>query len=147
MNETTLSETNLKMTRRLAAPPQRVFDAWTTQAAIERWFCPSPEMHVKVHHFDAREGGRYRLDMVHPTDGPFELEGTFRVLEPPNRLVMTWRWIGPEAGDESLLTVELEEDDGGTLLTLTHERFPDRAATELHAEGWEGCLAQLEAHL
>jgi uncharacterized protein YndB with AHSA1/START domain len=60
--------------------------------------------------------------------------------------VFTWSW-DPAPGDEpreSLVTVLLKPDDGGTLLTVIHERLPDEEARAGHEGGWNGALDKLE---
>ena len=82
-------------------------------------------------------------------DGVHVASGVYREIEPPRRLVFTWRWEdgeGPKEG-ETLVTVELHERDGGTELVLTHERFADTDARDGHEQGWTSALNRLEAHL
>ena len=73
--------------------------------------------------------------------------GTYREVEPPGRLVYTWRWdSGPAASEhESLVTVEFSELDGGTQVTITHDRFPEDHDTSLYRTGWDEGLAKLAA--
>ncbi|MFZ2156410.1 MAG: SRPBCC domain-containing protein [Bradyrhizobium sp.] len=48
---------------------------------------------------------------------------------------------------ESQVTVSLQPDGGGTLLTLHHERFFDEAARDGHERGWSDILGKLENYL
>lgn len=45
------------------------------------------------------------------------------------------------------MTFRLEPFDGGTVLTLTHERLPDEAARASHEQGWIGLLDKLPVFL
>ena len=45
------------------------------------------------------------------------------------------------------MTVSLEADGGGTLLTLTHEQFFDEDARDRHQHGWTVSLNKLEKFL
>jgi Activator of Hsp90 ATPase homolog 1-like protein len=45
------------------------------------------------------------------------------------------------------LTVALQRDDGGTVLTLTHEQLFDEAARNGHLSGWGEAFDKLEACL
>jgi len=45
---------------------------------------------------------------------------------------------------ESQVTVALQPDGDGTLLTLTHEQLFDQAARDGHERGWLGSLDKLE---
>ena len=57
----------------------------------------------------------------------FIVGGTYREVEPPLRLVYTWRWeTGPAAdGSESLVTVEIEAREGRTESVLTPTEFAE----------------------
>ena len=59
------------------------------------------------------------------------------------RLVFSWAWHStPER--ESLVTVSLQPDGDGTLLTLLHQQLFDQAARDGHERGWIGALDKLE---
>ena len=136
------------LTRLIDAPRDHVFRAWTDPDQLRRWWGPGafscPEAEV-----DLRPGGSYRLVMA-PTEGePFVLGGTYREVDPPSRLVYTWRWeTGPAAdGSESLVTVEFFEHGAATKLILTHTEFPASHGPAPYAMGWEGGLEKFEALL
>jgi uncharacterized protein YndB with AHSA1/START domain len=87
---------------------------------------------------------------MQPTAGdPFVLGGTYREVEPPARLVYTWRWeTGPAAdGSESLVTVEFHDRGERTELVLTHSEFPASHGPAPYQMGWEGGLVKFEALL
>jgi uncharacterized protein YndB with AHSA1/START domain len=66
------------------------------------------------------------------------IEGEFQVVEPPTRLVYTWR-MGDE-GELSRVTVRFEARDGGTEVIVTHEQLPRDDVVASHGAGWSGCL-------
>jgi uncharacterized protein YndB with AHSA1/START domain len=66
-------------------------------------------------------------------------------LEPPHRLVFTWRWHGEP--EETLVTIDLAPAGGKTVMTLVHERFASEATRDSHAQGWHDCLDRLPAWL
>ncbi len=45
------------------------------------------------------------------------------------------------------MTIDFIEHPQGTELKLTHDRFADAAARDMHGYGWNGCLDKLEALL
>ena len=137
----------LRLTRRFAAPRARVFQAFTEEAELVRWWGPEgfdvPELRL-----DPRPGGAWRTCMRAPDGKVYCVGGVYRVFEPPARLVMTWTWESDSmAGVETLVTLEFREDDGGTELVLTHEGLPRPEARDKHEEGWTGSFACLERHL
>ena len=93
-----------------------------------------------------RIGGRYHMVMKSPDGEEHDVSGVYREVVPQRKLVYTWAWKStPER--ESLVTVELKQDGGGTLLTLTHEHFFDADARDRHQHGWEGSFGRLEQYL
>src|SRR5436305_4789803 len=101
----------LQVTRIMAAPVDRVWRAFTEPAALAAWFWPA--RFGTTADVDLRIGGRYRID------GPgagLAVGGEYVAVEPPHRLVFTWRWDGES--DDTLVTVELTPCDAGTGLLL-----------------------------
>ena len=137
----------LRLTRYFAAPRERVFRAWTDPEALAAWFGPEGVQTRKVQ-VDLRPGGRYSLEMYEADGEVYPLSGVYQEIVPPERLVMTWIWgHGVLEGHETLLTIELREADGGTELTLLHERLPTPSAREKHEEGWTSAFTVLEKYL
>ena len=136
---------SLTLKRRYNAPPAKVFSAWTDPKKLGRWFCPVQSEPVLAES-DARVGGRYRIVVRSQGGEEHDVSGTFREVVANRKLVFTWAWrTTPER--ESLVTVELERDGDGTLLTLTHERFFDEAARDRHQSGWGPILDRLALEL
>jgi uncharacterized protein YndB with AHSA1/START domain len=138
----TATKPSLTLKRRLKAPPAKVFAAWIDPEKVKRWMGPGE---IKAHHVesDARTGGRYRWIMKSPDGEEHDVSGVYREVIPNEKLVFTWAWKStPER--ESLVTVLLKPDGGGTLLTLTHEQFFDEEARDRHQHGWNGALDKME---
>ena len=136
---------SLTIKRRLSAPPDKVFSAWTDPEKIRRWFGPEG-IEPQLAESDARVGGRYRIVMRSSDGEEHDVSGVFREVVPNEKLVFSWAWRStPER--ESLVTVELKPDGSGTLLTLTHAQFFDEAARDRHQSGWSGGLDKLERYL
>jgi uncharacterized protein YndB with AHSA1/START domain len=129
--------------RRVAAPRERVFQAWTKAEHLQRWFFPSVNGEAVPHaEVDLRVGGRYRITM-HAPDGDITamVGGTYHEVHPPEKLVFSWAWEAPQPdGAETLVTVELHDVQGGTEIIITHERFPAQTGEEEHTIGWNCAL-------
>jgi len=92
---------------------------------------------------DPRTGGRYHWVMQAPDGEEHDVSGVYREVVADRKLVFTWAWkTMPER--QSLVTVLLEPDGDGTLLTLTHEQFFDEEARDRHQSGWNGALDKME---
>jgi uncharacterized protein YndB with AHSA1/START domain len=147
---TTQQETALRLSRRFAAPSERVFDAWTNPEVLRQWWAAGPAMKPTLAELDLREGGRYRLGMQDTESGhEHVVVGEYREVRRPERLAYTWMWEGsPEmTGGESLVEVEFLEDGDGTEVVLVHTGLPSDQSRERHAHGWNGCFDSLERYL
>ncbi len=135
---------SLTLKRHLDAAPERVYAAWADPKKLVRWFGPAQTIDDSVTaEMDVRVGGRYRVRFRTDDGEQHEVGGVYRVVEPQRRLTFTWAWhTTPER--ESLVTITLMPDGGGTMLTLHHEQFFDQAACDGHTRGWTGTLDKLE---
>ena len=136
------SKPSLTLKRRLNAPADKVYAAWTDPQKIVQWFGPDGGAVTKAE-TDVRTGGRYTI-VFHTQDGEEHyVSGVYREVVPNEKLVFTWAWRStPER--ESLVTVSVRPDGTGSLLTLLHEKFFDEAARDRHEFGWTGSLVKLE---
>jgi uncharacterized protein YndB with AHSA1/START domain len=139
---TAQAQTSLRMIKHIRAPRQKVFDAWTRPELLSRWMGPVP-VTVQSVDLDARVGGRYRIVM--DKEGTKHIAtGEYVEIVPGRKLAMTWGWEGPARYD-TLLTVLFDDKDGGTELTLIHERFATAEEMGHHEHGWIGSLDKLAA--
>jgi uncharacterized protein YndB with AHSA1/START domain len=139
------SATSLEIRKTIAAPPAKVFRAWTDPKAVMRWF-PQEGYEAAQTTIDLRPGGIYRWGLRKLPDGePFFSTGRFIEIDAPRRLVCTWRWSSaPETKDDTVITIEFQDRGGSTEVVLRHDRFPDVNMRNQHEQGWTHCLAQLE---
>jgi uncharacterized protein YndB with AHSA1/START domain len=138
---------SLTLKRKLSAPAEKVFAAWTDPEKIIHWFGPAETADGSVRaDMDVRVGGRFRISF-RDQDGQYhEVGGTYREVVPNERLVFSWAWHStPER--ESLVTITLKPDGDATMLTLHHERFFDEKARDGHERGWSGTLEKLARYL
>ena len=131
--------------RRIAAPAQRIFDAWLDPAALAEWMRPcSPQNKRSDVKVDAREGGAFEI-VMHVDSGPVRHTGVYQTIDAPRRLVFTWN--SPYAGqNDSLVTVEFRPDGKATEVVITHERLPE-AVRAGHTDGWTRLLESLANQL
>ena len=136
---------SLTLTRRLRAKPERVFAAWTQAAQLAQWFGPPNMKPASVQaDLDVRIGGRYRISFVRDDGEYFEAGGIYREIVPNERLVFSWAWHStPER--ESLVTITLKAEGGGTLMIFHHAQFFDETARDNHQRGWSSFFDKLDA--
>ncbi|RZF58986.1 SRPBCC domain-containing protein [Sphingobacterium corticibacterium] len=110
---------NFKKYYIVAAPPEDIYRALTTEITIRLW--TGDEVLI-----DPREGGEFSM-----WDGA--ITGKFIQLDPYKKIVQQW-YFGEQAED-SIVTIKLHEDKKGTSFELQHTNIPDEAFDEI-VEGW-----------
>ncbi len=133
---------SLTIKRRLNAPPEKVYAAWTEPEKLMRWFGPDsgPVLRAEA---DVRVGGRFDIGFKTEDGEEHNVSGIYREVVPNEKLHFTWAWrTMPER--ESIVTILIKPDGDGSILTLIHEQFYDEAAREGHEWGWSGALNKLE---
>ena len=136
------STITLRLRRSFPAPRERVFRAWTTPAEMKQWKAPG-DMTTPLAEVHRRPGGKYRIHMRTPNGAEHHLIGVYRVVDPPKKLVYTWRWESEPDAPETLVTVDFLDRGETTDLVLTHELFPNEESKGKHEHGWIGCLDKL----
>lgn len=135
----------LSIVRLIAATPEQVWGAWTTEPGLARWWWHSwPDSRYRV---DARVGGEYRIEAAEHGIG---VRGVYRVVEPPSRLAFSWIWYElidgvatEEPADEVQVSFTPRPD--GTLVELVHTGPWTVAETaENYRQGWAFVLDALE---
>lgn len=136
--------------RVVRASRETAFEAWTTPEHVRNWWAPSPTARCTLCEIDLRVGGPYRIHMSDPADGTrCEVNGEFREITPPERLVYTWH-ASTNDGDveNTLVTVEFVDlGDEVTEVVIQHTGLPDAPIRDGHREGWTKMLASYAQHL
>jgi uncharacterized protein YndB with AHSA1/START domain len=141
----TADDQRLHLERVLPAPPSLVFRAHTEPDVLAKWWGPTGFSVPKIE-FDLRVGGRYRIAMQPPDGLRFYLVGEFLEVDPPIRLVYTFRWEDPDPDDrETVVTFSLGGLDESTELTVDHGVFATVGRRALHEQGWAESLDRLRA--
>ena len=143
MSAVTSEGYELNLQKTIAGSPEDVFDAWLDIDILGRWFGPSDEMSVEIKLLEPREGGKYHVAMTSPDGETFDLHGEYVRIDRPNELVMTFYWVS-EPDQVMLSTVNFSPSDAGTEINLRHEKLPNEASRDAHAQGWQGTLARLQ---
>jgi uncharacterized protein YndB with AHSA1/START domain len=139
----------LEIRREFPFPRDLVFETWINEEHLSRWMGPTENITMAVVEVDAREGGHYRLGFQENGEPLKIVHGVYETIRRPEKLVFTWIWEPPmpDAGIETLVTVEFIETPGGTDIILKHERFVSKEVCELHYQGWSGTFDKLENRL
>jgi uncharacterized protein YndB with AHSA1/START domain len=139
------ADTTLRMQRTFNAPAQAVFDAWTSEEVMRRWWHAKRDWETTVATVDLRIGGDVRVVMRNPETGEeFGGGGKYTEIDPPRRLAFTWFWDSDPNSVRQLIELDFEETDGVTLVRFTHRDLWNEQAVRDHEDGWGTCFDNLE---
>lgn len=125
--------------RRLAAPPEAVFDAWLNPDHAGNWLFRTEGGVLERCEIDPRVGGGFRID-ERRGDELAEHFGEFVEIERPSRLAFDF-WTS-FSGERTRIAIELAPDGAGSALTLTHEGVWEDWADKTR-QGWTTILENL----
>ncbi len=134
----------VRIERTFDAPVEDVFDAWTSEEVMRRWFHAFPDWQTPEAESDLRVGGGFRVVMRKTDGSDVELSGEYREIDRPHRLVMTCVFTDDPAGEEQLIELTFSESDGATTVVLVNSRIPTEERRDSQQLGWNGCLDELE---
>ena len=141
-----MSGETLLIERAFQAPAQAVFDAWTSEEVMRRWFHGRRAWETPKAEVDLRIGGAVRVVMRDPDKGAEHGGGGhYTEIDPPNRLAFTWTWDDDER--QTLIEVDFEEAEGATTVRFTHNGLRDEESVRNHEDGWNTCFDNLERAL
>ena len=110
-------------------------------------------MTSRVHAFDAREGGSFRISLTY--DAPTgtgktsahtdTYHGRFVKLVPDEQIVevIEFETANPDLQGEMTLTITLSDADGGTDIVAAHDDLPPGLSPADNETGWQMSLAKL----
>lgn len=129
--------------RVLKAPPERVYRAFTTPAAMAKWL-PPHGFTCTVHHMEPKVGGTFKISFTNLTDGQtHSFGGEYLEMAPNERLRYTDRFDDPNLPGVMQVTVSLKAVSCGTELHIVQEGIPDMIPVEMCCLGWQESLALL----
>jgi uncharacterized protein YndB with AHSA1/START domain len=139
-----MSTNKVQLHRVLAAPPEKVFRAFTEPDAMASWLPPYGFI-AKVHSMDVKKGGSYKMSFINFTTGNAHSFGGEYVEIKPNELIKyTDRFDDPNLPGEMVTTIQLKAVSCGTELIATQEGIPAAIPTEMCYLGWQDSLDKLK---
>lgn len=138
----------------IRARPEAIYEAFINPAALVEWLPPA-EMTGRIHEFNARVGGGYRMSLFYPpTERSFRgktsdredmFTARFMELTPPRRIVeaVNFHTTDPAFLGEMRIEATFEDVPGGTEVTLLCKNLPPGLRPEDNEAGSELSLEQL----
>lgn len=144
---------DLEISRFLAAPRAKLWQAWADPQKLAQWWCPKPWT-TEVRAFDFRPGGAFYTFMRAPAgeEGESDNPNCFLEIIPQERIVWTtmlgggWRpatpWLGMTA------SISFADEAAGTRY-IARVMHKDAADAKKHEDmgffpGWNTATTQLE---
>jgi uncharacterized protein YndB with AHSA1/START domain len=134
--------------RVIAAPPLRVWEAWTDAAAFRQWMGPVG-WDVTECAIDLRPGGRWSTTQRSPDGALHPTGGSYLAVEPPHHLAFNWVLTGPDGAVmmEAEHHLRFAPRGTGTALTLEIRILVAGPGSEAFVngvrDGWTGTLGKL----
>jgi uncharacterized protein YndB with AHSA1/START domain len=138
-----MAGSTVRFHRVLKAPPERVYRAFITPAALAKWL-PPDGFTCTVHEMDAREGGRFRMSFTNFTNQQsHSFGGAYVEMKPGELLRYTDEFDDPNLPGVMQVTVALKAVSCGTELSIVQEGIPDIIPAEMCYLGWQESLTLL----
>jgi uncharacterized protein YndB with AHSA1/START domain len=139
----------------IAAPPERIFQALTDPRQLSQWFAGSESCNKKAWEFEARKGGKWRMQDIpsagresHSEHPSIEVHGEVVEYDPPRALAYTW--VANSHVNKLIPTLvrwELKASGNGTTVKVTHSGLAkEEAARKDYAGGWPGVAGSLKKY-
>jgi uncharacterized protein YndB with AHSA1/START domain len=133
----------IRLHRVLRAPPERVYRAFVDADALCKWL-PPHGFTAKMHHFDAKVGGGYRMSFTNfTTGGDHSFTVKYLELSPNERIVHTDQFDDPNLPGELRVTIAFKKVSVGTELNIEQAGVPDLIPPEACYLGWGESLTLL----
>jgi uncharacterized protein YndB with AHSA1/START domain len=147
-----MADHSTRVTHRIRAPRPAVYRAFLDAPVVAQWMAPTG-MTSRVHAFDPREGGAFRVSLTYDeptgtgktTAHTDTYHGRFVKLVPNERVVevVEFETDDPAMQGEMTITISLADADGGTEVVAVHDRLPRGLSPADNEAGWRQSLAKL----
>jgi uncharacterized protein YndB with AHSA1/START domain len=140
-----MSERTVRLHRVLRSPPEKVYRAFLDADAMAKWL-PPHGFTCKVHHFEPKVGGGFRMSFHNFTSGnSHSFSGEYLELLPHQRIRYTDKFDDPGLPGVLQVSVTLTPVSCGTELAVVQENIPEAIPLEMCYLGWQESLLQLAA--
>jgi uncharacterized protein YndB with AHSA1/START domain len=139
-----MSTNSVSLHRVLAAPPEKVYRAFTDANAIASWLPPYGFV-CAVHQMEAKTGGSFKMSFINfSTGNGHSFGGTYLQLKPNEFIQYTDTFDDPNLPGQMTTTVWLTKVSAGTELKITQEGIPAMIPADMCYLGWQESLEKLK---
>jgi uncharacterized protein YndB with AHSA1/START domain len=136
----------VRIERTFEAPAEEVFDAWTSEEVIRRWFKPGENWGTPSAEVDLRVGGTVQVVMRDPDGGEVGAKGEYTLIDRPNKLAFTWTF-DDDPTNQQMIELEFTEQDGATTVLFVNSNISEEARRDAQYGGWRACFDNMELAL
>ena len=138
-----MTANTVRLHRVLRATPERIYRAFLDADALAKWL-PPHGFTCKVHQFEAKVGGTFRMSFTNfSTGNGHSFGGEYRELVPNQRIRYSDKFDDPNLPGEMETTVSLTAVACGTDVQIVQDGVPAVIPVEMCYLGWQESLAQL----
>lgn len=139
-----MAKTNaVRLHRVMRTTPEKLYRAFLEADALAKWL-PPYGFTCKVHHFEGKVGGTFKMSFSNfGTGHGHSFGGTYLELVPNQRIRYTDKFDDPNLPGEMQVTVEFKKVVCGTELNILQEGIPEVIPSEMCYLGWQESLLQL----
>ncbi len=135
-----MSTNTIRLHRVFRPSPEVIYRAFLDADALTKWLPPSG-FTGKIHHFDPKVGGAYRMSFTNFSTGhSHTFGGRYIELVPHEIMRHTDTFDAPNLPGEMQVTVSLKKVCVGTELQIVQEGVPDVIPPEACYLGWQESL-------
>lgn len=133
----------IKLHRVFTASPEKIFKAFVDADAQAKWL-PPHGFTCKVHQFDAKVSGIYKMSFTNFTTGKsHSFGGQFLEIKPNELIRYSDQFDDPNLPGEMITTIAIKQVSCGSEVTFVQENVPDVIPPEMCYLGWQDSLDQL----
>ena len=139
-----MSTNSVQLHRVLAAPPEKVFKAFSDADAYATWLPPYGFV-AKVQLYEFKTGGNYKMSFTNfSTGNGHSFGGEFIEIIPNELIKATDRFDAPNLPGEMVTTVQFKKVICGTEINITQTGIPELIPAEMCYLGWQDSLDKLK---
>jgi uncharacterized protein YndB with AHSA1/START domain len=140
-----MPENTVRLHRVFATKPEKLFRAFLDADAMAKWL-PPHGFTCKVHHFEGKVGGTFRMSFTNFTTGnSHAFGGEYLEVVPNERVRYTDKFEDPILPGVMEVTVSLRAVACGTEINIEQANLPTVIPVESCYLGWQQSLNQLAA--
>ena len=135
----------LRVERVIDAPPDVVFDAFTSDGGALAFYGTDDPGWVVESRCDLRVGGLWTVTFGPSPDRLYQHRSVFEAIDRPRRIVLATTEVRPGGWSfDFAVAFTFEEHDGGTRMSVIQSGFPTPELREEHGRGVPSAFDRLE---